>query len=267
MSKEEPPSKPRYLWPEYAAQFKDRSIVDAYRHRAPYPPETFDILLRLINEGPRTLLDVGCGRGELARPMAALLERVDAVDFSLEMVEQGKKLPGGDNPQLNWICSPVEEAPLNPPYGLITAGASLHWMDWDIVLPRFAQALSPGAYLALVAVRVLPPPWEDRLQDIIPRFSTNKEYRPFDLIPELERRGLFVQQGEEYTKPMLFTQDMEDYLESFHSMNGFSRERMEPDAAYAFDREVETLVAPYASSGRLELQVTAHVLWGRPYAP
>jgi len=240
--------------------------VDAYRHRAPYPLETFDILLRLINGEPRSLLDGGCGRGEIARPMATLVERVDAVDFSLEMVEQGKMLPGGDNPRLNWIYAPVEEAPLDPPYGLVTAGASLHWMDWDIVLPRFAQVLSHGAYLALVAVRLLPPPWEDSLQAIIPRFSTNKDYKPFDLIPELERRGLFMQEGEQYTEPVLFIQDVHDYIESFHSMNGFSRERMRPDAAYAFDREVEKLIAPYTSDGRLELQVKAHVLWGRPFA-
>src|SRR4051812_25466997 len=88
-------SKPSYLQPYYAAQFQDRSIVEAYRHRAPYSPETFDILLRLIEEGggPRYMLDVGCGRGELARPMAALLDGVDAVDFSPTMLEHGKMLP------------------------------------------------------------------------------------------------------------------------------------------------------------------------------
>src|SRR5690348_3301067 len=88
------PTKPRYLWPDFAAQFKDRSIVEAYRYRAPYPEETFDLLLALVGQGPRSLLDAGCGRGELARPMVARLDRVDAVDFSYEMLEQGKKLPG-----------------------------------------------------------------------------------------------------------------------------------------------------------------------------
>src|SRR6266704_2022202 len=124
--------KPRYLWSDYASQFMDSSVADAYRFRALYPPETFDILLGLMPKEPRTMLDAGCGRGEIARPMAALLERVDAVDFSLEMLERGKRLSGGDNPRLNWIHAPVEQAPLNPPYGLITTGASLHWMDWDV---------------------------------------------------------------------------------------------------------------------------------------
>lgn len=260
-------SKPTYLGLEYALQFQNRSIVEAYQYRAPYPPATFELLLGLLGEGPKALLDVGCGRGDLARPIAELVERVDAVDLSLEMLEQGKRLPGGDNPRLNWIYAPAEEAPLNPPYGLIMAGASLHWMDWDVVMPRFAHALSPGAYLALVAVRLLPLPWGEHLREIIPRFSTNKEYRPFDLIPELEQRGLFVQHGEEYTEPVLFRQPIESYVESFHSMNGFSRGRMTPDAAATFDMEVAELVAPYALGGQLEFRVTAHVLWGTPLVP
>jgi SAM-dependent methyltransferase len=262
-------TKPRYLWPDYASQFRDRSVVDAYKYRAPYPDETFDVLLGLVIGTPRTMLDAGCGRGEIARPMAALLERVDAIDFSLEMLEQGKRLQGGDNPRLNWTHAPVEEAPLNPPYGLITAGASLHWMDWDVVLPRFAESLSPGARLAVVAVQLQPPPWEDRLRELIPRFSTNRDFptfAPFDLIPELERRGLFARQGEHLTAPVLFTQAVGDYVESFHSMNGFSRERMSPDMAAAFDAEVEALVTPYASSDNLALHVMSHVLWGTPLA-
>ena len=199
--------------------------------------------------------------------MAALLERVDAVDCSSEMLEHGKRLPGGDSPRLNWIYASVEDAPLNPPYGLVTAGASLHWMDWDVVLPRFAQVLSPGAYLVTVAVRLRPAPWDDQLREVIPRFSTNPDYVPFDLIPELERRGLFAQQGEQYTAPVRFMQTIKDYVESFHSMNGFSRERMRPGMASAFDREVEELVTPYASDGNLELQVRTHILWGTPLAP
>lgn len=260
-------SKPRYLWSDYAAQFMDHSIVVAYQHRAPYPPQTFDILLALMGEEPRALLDAGCGRGEIARPMAALVERVDAVDFSLEMLNHGKRLPGGDNPRLNWIHAPAEEAPLNPPYDLVTTGSSLHWMDWDIVLPRFARVLRPDAYLAIVAVRLLPSPWEGRLQGLIPQFSTNSDYRPFDLIPELERRGLFVQKGERYTDPILFTQTVEDYIESFHSMNGFSRERMNAEIACTFDKQVEELVTPYSSGGHLEMHVMAHLLWGKPFTP
>lgn len=40
--------------------------------------------------------------------------------------------------------------PLGPPYGLVTAGSSLHWMDWEVVLPRIGRLLSPEGCLAIV---------------------------------------------------------------------------------------------------------------------
>jgi len=125
--------KPAQYAPEVAETFQDPSVVDAYQHRPPYPDETFDILANLIHSTPRRVLDVGCGRGEIARPLAALVEQVDAVDASLAMIEQGKQQPNGNHPHLRWIHSKVEDAELEPPYALITAGASLHWFDWDIV--------------------------------------------------------------------------------------------------------------------------------------
>src|SRR5690242_20093443 len=102
----------------YAEAFRDKSVVEAYRHRPPYPAEVFDILLGLIYTEPRYMLDAGCGRGELARSLASHGARVDAVDFSLEMIEQGKRQPNGDHPHLRWLHGRMEDVALRPPYGL-----------------------------------------------------------------------------------------------------------------------------------------------------
>ena len=37
-------AKPQHLAAEHAAQFGDEEVAGAYRHRPPYPPETFSIL-------------------------------------------------------------------------------------------------------------------------------------------------------------------------------------------------------------------------------
>jgi len=55
------------------------------------------------------------------------------------MIEQGKQLPNGDHPQLRWICGKVEEVRLSPPYALITAGSSIHWMQWERAFPRWSR--------------------------------------------------------------------------------------------------------------------------------
>ncbi|MBV9278962.1 MAG: class I SAM-dependent methyltransferase, partial [Chloroflexi bacterium] len=54
---------------------------------------------------PRVVLDAGCGTGDVARPLAPLVDRVDAVDISAGMIERGRRLPGGENPAITWICA------------------------------------------------------------------------------------------------------------------------------------------------------------------
>ncbi len=68
-----------------------------------------------------------------------MVDRVDAIDFSAAMVSAGQRLPSGLHPNLRWICCKAEDAPLVPPYALITAGNSLHWMDWHALMPRMAE--------------------------------------------------------------------------------------------------------------------------------
>src|SRR5436305_12240349 len=167
--------KPKYLEVEYAEQFKDLSIVEAYRHRPAYPAEIFDILAGLMQGEVRSVLDVGCGTGYIARHLVDRVERLDEVDFSLHMIQKGKTLPNGDNPRLRWLYGRVEDVVLDPPYALVTAGESLHWMDWKVVLPRFHEVLTPRGYLAVVGKETLHELWYKQLEAIIPQFSTNKE--------------------------------------------------------------------------------------------
>ncbi len=256
--------KPRHLATEYGEQFKDCSIAEAYKYRPPYPDEVFDILNTLITDLPRHVLDIGCGIGYIARQMVNYVDRLDAVDFSLNMLEHGKNLPNGNNSHLHWHYGRVEDVALEPPYTLVTAGESLHWMDWDIVLPRLREVLTPNGYLAIIEHDTLPKPCHVTLAEIIPRFSTNVKYQPYNLIDELEMRGLFQKINEEATKPVPFVQSVDDYIESFHSRNGFSRERMKSEMAMAFDREAKKILLKEYPDGIMLLQVVGKVIWGIP---
>ncbi len=135
------PENPRTY---FANTFKDQRVVDAYRHRPPYPDEVFEILASLIIDEPRAVLDVGAGSGDIARKLVGFVERIDAVDFSQNMIERGKQLPNGDAPHLRWIYGKVEEVQLSPPYALITAGSSIHWLEWEKAFPLFRSVLTPA---------------------------------------------------------------------------------------------------------------------------
>lgn len=257
--------KPVHLRPEYGAQFQDAAIVAAYPTRPPYPAEVFT-RLRALLVGPAVALDIGCGTGDVARRLAPLVERLDALDISPRMIAAGKQAPGGDAPNLRWMAAAVEDAPLDPPYGLIVAGESLHWMEWSVVMPRLRAALAPGARLALTARVEEPSPWTDALFALIRRSSTNKDFQPYDLIEELTSRNLYEVEGAARIEPEPFSQSLDDYIESIHSRNGFSRDRMTPEEAAAFDNAARALITSHAPDGVVTLRNSAEIRWGQPLA-
>ena len=249
---------------ELAATFRHTGVAGAYRYRPPYPAEVFDLLERIITDRPRRVLDIGAGEGALARPMAGRADHVDAVDISPAMVRAGRQRPGGARPNLRWIVGPVETAPLDGPYALVTAGASLHWMSWRPTLTRLAAAMTPHAFLAIVEHGHRDLPWRADLTEVIVRHSRNRGYDPaFSLVDALCAAGLLELAGRVATAPTLFRQPVADYVEHFHSTASLAREMMTAGEAAAFDRAVEDLVRPYATDGALDLPVAAELAWGR----
>ena len=255
--------KPAFLSGEHAMAWDDPEVAGLYHHRPEYPPALFELLDELLADRRRVVLDAGTGTGAIARHLAPRVERVDAVDPALPMIETGKRLPGGDDPRIRWIHAPAETAPLDGPYGLIVTSQSLHWMDWEVVLPRFATALAPGARLAIVDDPEVPEAWHDALHGIIGRYSVMRTYQSqFALIPELERAGLFVAEGERIVPPITVRQSLDEYVASFHARSSLTRAGMGPELARRFDDEVRALV------GRpvVERQIGGRVVYGRPVA-
>lgn len=255
---------------EFAETFKDPSVVAAYPHRPPHPPGTFALLRKLIVDRPRSLLDAGTGLGDLARQLAPDCDRVDAVDFSLDMIQAARSLPGGDDPRIRWFCSPIEEADLVGPYALITAAESLHWFDLDVVIPRFAELLTENGVLAIVRRSAYVGIRDD---DIVARSSLNRLYVGWDPVKALEESGLFKRLGQEYTRPVPWKPTAAEYIERRHSQNGFSRDRMSPEQAADFDAAMRARIAEQVragsvrmENGRLQGEVVGSVVWGKPMA-
>jgi SAM-dependent methyltransferase len=261
------PSRPPHLSRERADRFQDRGVVDAYPLRSPYPPELFDVLTDLAGTSAAVALDAGTGTGDIARPLVTRLGRVDAVDVSAAMLARARTLPGGDHPGLRWIQSRMEDYATATRHVLVTAGESLHWMDWEVVMPRFQELLAPGGMLAIIQRSGAPAPWQEALEELIATFSTARDYAPFDLVRELEQRSLFAVCGRHRTSPVPFRQPVGEYIESFHSSSSLARAAMSPAAASAFDEQLRDLLAPWSEKGHIELGVGASIVWGQPRSP
>jgi ubiquinone/menaquinone biosynthesis C-methylase UbiE len=257
--------KPAHLGPRFASQFEDESVARVYHTRPPYPADVFDILEGLMSPGRRAVLDLGCGTGDVALGLASRVDHIDAIDPSRAMLRVAMDRQCDTHSSLNWIEKTAEAFQPRVQYSLIVAGESLHWMDWEIVLPRAAEALTPGAFLAIVAGRrIADIPWAAELDGLVSEFSTNRDYRPYDLIEELTTRGLFNEVGRRTTRPIAFAQSCENYIESFHTRNGLSRARMTPQAAAMFDEGLRRIVERSCPDGIVQGEIAANVVWGSP---
>jgi SAM-dependent methyltransferase len=267
--------KPELFASDYGTWFQDQLVVAAYPLRPPYPEETIQLLADLVLDPPRCVLDVGCGTGELARRLAPLLEHVVAVDASAPMLAAGSLAPGGAAPNLLWIHTRVEDVPLEAgAYGLVTAGESLHWLEWDTVMPRFAQALAPGGMLAIVDRNWDgPPDLRERLLPVFKRFSQVRTWQTVSLLDELQKRGLFEVVGQRRCGPTAWAPTVDEYVEARHSQRSFSRTHMGEATAAAFDAELRGVINAACAAGEIErtgdtlrLAASATVTWGHPAA-
>jgi SAM-dependent methyltransferase len=253
-------------WAErYADAFRRDSVADEYHRRPPYPEATFDLLESLVDPAAPAVLDAGCGTGELGRRLVRRGLRVDAVDRSEAMVEHGRAMARGADPGLRWIVGNVETADLDPSYGLVVCGDSIHWFDWQVALPRICDLLSPRAFLAVVQRTWLhDEELLKRLSEVYARHGTNRDFRPRDAVVELANRGYFEPVGERTVPRDRWRPTLTELIGCHHSQSSFARDQMaDPDA---FDREVSEAVLGVLepdADGRVDLFVDATVVWGR----
>jgi ubiquinone/menaquinone biosynthesis C-methylase UbiE len=124
------------------------------RYRLGYPSEALDALVNrfgLDNSTP--VLDLGCGTGQIALPLAVRGIPVHAVDPEMEMLAVGMRaeqlagaygiawMPGSDKT--------IEQLPL-PKLTLCAMGASFHWMDRDFILQKLNRLIVENGGVAIL---------------------------------------------------------------------------------------------------------------------
>jgi trans-aconitate methyltransferase len=255
--------QPACLGEHNASAFQDLRVAHAYRYRPLSPPVVFDLLATLLVEIPRRVVDIGCGTGAVARHLGTMVEQVDAVEVSSAMLEQGRQLPHGDQPHLNWLIGRIEDVQLVPPDALMTAGESLPWMDWDTLLPRLQLLLTPHAMLVSLEIEDGHVPWREGLRVLIPRSSTIRDAQRLELVAALEPRQLFSGVGRHRTEPVPMLQSPAVYIESFQGRASRARARMPPEEADAFDHALRHLGST-VQPDQVELPIMVEMTWGKP---
>ena len=120
--------------------------AEAYeRFRPGYPVALFDMVMTYAGRPVRTALEIGAGTGKATRLFAQRGVTVTATEPDAAMLaELRKHLPAN----VRTMRAAFEDLPLGERYGLVYAGAALHWTQPAGRWPRMAALLEPGGVVA-----------------------------------------------------------------------------------------------------------------------
>ncbi|MCK4392768.1 class I SAM-dependent methyltransferase [Candidatus Bipolaricaulota bacterium] len=139
----------------YTNAFKSTAYYYS-RYRLGYPQEFFHYLRdRFQLDGTGRLLDLGCGTGELAIPLAEYFQEVIGMDPEPEMIaEAEKKAKQNRITNIRWIeGGSYDLEDLQEEIGeltMVTIGTAFHWMDRDAILECLSRMLIPDGVLVEV---------------------------------------------------------------------------------------------------------------------
>ncbi|WP_233752259.1 MULTISPECIES: class I SAM-dependent methyltransferase [Halostella] len=133
------------------------TFASAESYYAEYRPGYGDDALRYLRdrfdlgEGDR-VLDLGCGAGQIAVPVAAHVGEVVGMDPNEAMLREAQERAdavGRDN--VEWVVG--SDADLSDELGtfaLATMGRSFHWMDQEATLETLHSLIEPGGGVAIL---------------------------------------------------------------------------------------------------------------------
>ncbi len=116
------------------------------RYRPGYPPLLIDRLVEAAGLGPGSrVLDVACGTGPIAVPLAAQVGEVVAIDREPEMLAELRAMAPA-NVTVREVDAGVIDASLGS-FELVTIGRALHWLGGDSYLERLEPLTGQVALL------------------------------------------------------------------------------------------------------------------------
>jgi trans-aconitate 2-methyltransferase len=138
-----------------------------------------DLITRIPVEQPQTVVDLGCGTGNVTRILRSRWPgaRITGVDGSPQMLAEAKKEQGG----IVWEQSELGSWNPAEKYDLVFSNAALHWLDdHPALFARLVGYIASGGVLAVQMPRnfaapshtlmhelASSPPWRDALARLL----------------------------------------------------------------------------------------------------
>ncbi len=129
------------------------AIAEAYdRHRPGYPDSLVDRACEVAGLEPgASVLEIGCGTGQLTRSLLARGLRVTAIEPGERLIARARAELRGAG-EVRFVNARLEEAPLpRARYRCVFSASAVHWVDPDVSWRTVADVLVDGGALALLS--------------------------------------------------------------------------------------------------------------------
>jgi SAM-dependent methyltransferase len=128
----------------------DEIAADYDRHRPTYPDVLVDQACEGLSAGA-SVLEIGCGTGQLTRSLLARGLRVTAVEPGRQLLARARDQCDGLG-EVQFVNARLEDAPLpRAHYATVFSASAIHWIDPDVGWRNAADALVDGGSLALLS--------------------------------------------------------------------------------------------------------------------
>ena len=143
-------------------------MAEAYAARPAYPDALVSRLSELAGAAPAHVLDIGAGIGHLSVPLAALGQRVSAVEPAHAMLEQLHLRAREHRAAISSVHATAEALPLpDASVDLAVIADALHFLDAHLTGRELARVLRPRAALAIVQVELGASPFMQALSELM----------------------------------------------------------------------------------------------------
>ena len=126
-------------------------VAQLYEASRPgYPAELVEFVVTTAGLGAgSTVLEVGCGPGQLTERLARYGFNVTAVDIGPSMIAAARRRLAGSAVSFQ-VTSFEDFDAAEASFDLICSGTAFHWVDPEVKFAKPARLLRPGGWLALL---------------------------------------------------------------------------------------------------------------------
>jgi SAM-dependent methyltransferase len=125
------------------------ALYEASRRGYPADLVEFVVTTAALGTGS-TVLEVGCGTGQLTERLAGYRFSLTAIDIGPSMIAAARRRVAG--PAVSFQVTSFEDfTAAEASFDLICSGTAFHWVDPEVRFSKPAWLLRPGGWLALLA--------------------------------------------------------------------------------------------------------------------